>query len=636
VSNNAQISDLVLPVAVVAVVGMMIFPLPPAALDALLMVNISFALVLLVSAVYLAEPATFTALPTILLLSTLFRLGLNISTTRQILGQGSAPDIVLAFGSFVVGGSLIVGVVVFSIITLVQFLVIAKGAERVAEVAARFTLDAMPGKQMSIDADVRSGIIGLEEAKEKRNDLQRESKLYGSLDGAMKFVKGDAIAGLLITLINISAGLIIGVSQLGLSFNEAIQRFTLFTVGDGLVSQIPALLIAVGAGIVITRVENKDGRFPGRDLFSQLGREPQALATTGIMLIILAMLPGLPMISFFLMGLVLIFLAYRGFSNKRLAERDEDEVKFKPRIFSAIVFRLSKEATLLLQQQRELPQLIQKVRGEIFELWGIIVPDVQFDIDRDLRGVSAWICLNGVKITQLSRVDENFSYTMAEGFREFLNMHLHELIDDTQTRILLEAHQPVAEDLINNVIPSIISVTALTTILRQLIIEKVSVRELRTILQAVTEYHLKEGTGVPYNEEKGKRPGEIRELLAEVRIHLSKSISRMITDDNWNLKAWILAAKLDQALCQAAFSGAPLSPGFIDSLTNVLRLKIAESKKEKFVVLTTKHARNTLSRLMMQELPNFYAIAVDELSAEVKLELVGEITLSEGILREAA
>ena len=242
-----QLRDLLLPLILLLVVGMMIFPLPVLLLDFLLVCNITLSLSLLLGSVYLLEPERFTSLPTVLLLATLFRLGLNISTTRQVLGEGTAPDVVAAFGRVVISGNLVVGIVIFLIVALVQFLVIAKGAERVAEVAARFTLDAMPGKQMAIDADIRAGILSLSEARDRRKDLQRGSRLYGALDGAMKFVKGDAIAGLIITGINMVGGFFVGIVQRGLDVFTAAHRYTIFTICDGLVSQLPALLTAVAA-----------------------------------------------------------------------------------------------------------------------------------------------------------------------------------------------------------------------------------------------------------------------------------------------------------------------------------------------------------------------------------------------------
>ena len=646
--GKSEWKDLVLPFAVVAVVGMMIFPLPPAVLDSLLMCNVAFALCLLISSVYLAQPGTFTTLPTILLLATLFRLGLNISTTRQLLGQGIAPEIVGAFGNFVVSGNIVVGVVVFAIITLVQFLVIAKGAERIAEVAARFTLDAMPGKQMSIDADVRAGIIGLYEAKDKRLELQRESKLYGALDGAMKFVKGDAIAGLIITVINITAGLVVGVSQQGLSFSAAAEKYTIFTIGDGLVSQIPALLVAVAAGIAVTRVENKDSTFVGRDVFTQLSREPQALGTTGFVLFLLALVPGLPTLPFIVAAAGFAVAASLGAAQRNRNEQNANEAEFRPKIFSTLALRMSAEATALLQKEAALPKHIKELRNKFFERWGIVVPDVQFDVDPLLVGCQTKVYLFGVHSDTVrwgtSTEDQNSKETYSERLRNDLDSllaeHLANLVDDTQTRILLEVHQPVAEDLINNVVPEIISVTALTTILRQLIVEQVSIRELRTILQAIAEFHLLTEEGplahsLPVKRENGVLsqlkalgPGtgqtEMRELLAEVREKLARTISRNITDDEWQLHGWTLAPRLDHLLARISFAQTPLDPSLVEQ---VLRAVSNVESEERLVILTTKYARSVLAELLATQALDVQVVGINELVREVQLHLDGEIQL---------
>ncbi|PBD27707.1 EscV/YscV/HrcV family type III secretion system export apparatus protein, partial [Pseudomonas aeruginosa] len=246
--------DILLVVLLLAVVFMMVLPLPPLLLDILIAVNITISVVLLMMSVYIGSPLQFSVFPAVLLITTLFRLALSVSTTRMILLQADAGQIVNTFGSFVVGGNLVVGIIIFLIITIVQFLVITKGAERVAEVSARFSLDAMPGKQMSIDGDMRAGVIDVNEARARRAVIEKESQMFGSMDGAMKFVKGDAIAGLIIIVVNILGGIAIGVTQKGLSTADALQLYAVLTVGDGMVSQVPALLIAITAGIIVTRV----------------------------------------------------------------------------------------------------------------------------------------------------------------------------------------------------------------------------------------------------------------------------------------------------------------------------------------------------------------------------------------------
>ena len=281
--------DLILATCIVLIVGMLLLPLPTWALDLLIATNIAASLLLLTSALYLREGLDLAAFPTLLLVTTLFRLGLNISSTRLILLDADAGEIIYAFGDFVVRGDFAVGAVVFAILMVVQLVVVSKGAERVAEVGARFTLDAMPGKQMSIDAELRSGLLDRDGAREKRARLERESQFYGAMDGAMKFVKGDAIAGVIITLVNFCAGAAIGTLSRGLALTESLETYALLTIGDGLVSQIPSLLVSTSAGLVVTRVASRDGRSsPGSEVSSQLLRDERALGTAVAIRLILS------------------------------------------------------------------------------------------------------------------------------------------------------------------------------------------------------------------------------------------------------------------------------------------------------------------------------------------------------------
>src|SRR5437867_5046184 len=306
-----QFSDLILVACVGAMVGMMIIPLPTWLLDILLTVNITIAVTLLMVSIYISGATQIASYPTLLLITTLYRLALDISATRLILLNANAGEVIRAFGMFVVSGNFVVGAVIFLIITLVQFIVITEGAERVAEVAARFTLDAMPGKQMSIDADMRSGIIDFQEGRKRREALGRESQFYGAMDGAMKFVKGDAIAGIIITLINILGGLIIGVAMKDMEVMKAVQTYSILTIGNGLVSQIPALLISISAGMVVTRVasETPDSNL-GKDVATQILGQPKAIAVSSGLLAVMAIIPGLPKIPFMLLAVLAGSVAY--------------------------------------------------------------------------------------------------------------------------------------------------------------------------------------------------------------------------------------------------------------------------------------------------------------------------------------
>jgi type III secretion protein V len=297
-------TDVMLAVLLVGIIFMMILPLPTHLVDVLIAVSMSSGVILLMISVYISSPLAFSAFPSVLLLSTLYRLALSISTTRLILLQADAGQIVDTFGNFVVGGNLIVGLVVFLIITIVQFLVITKGSERVAEVSARFSLDAMPGKQMSIDSDMRAGVIDMDEARRRRGLVEQESQMFGSMDGAMKFVKGDAIAGLIIIVVNILGGVTIGVLQRGMSAADALHRYAILTIGDGLIAQIPALLISITAGIIVTRVSTEESTNLGADIGGQILAQPKALLIGAALLGAFALIPGFPSATFIALGLL--------------------------------------------------------------------------------------------------------------------------------------------------------------------------------------------------------------------------------------------------------------------------------------------------------------------------------------------
>jgi len=303
-------SDIMLAVGIVLILVMIVLPMPTFMIDVFIAINMTTGMILLMVAIYLPTPLAFSSFPSVLLITTLFRLALSISTTRLILLQGDAGEIILTFGEFVVGDNFAVGAVIFLIITIVQFVVITKGAERVAEVGARFSLDAMPGKQMSIDGDMRAGLIDMEEARRRRGLVEKESQLYGSMDGAMKFVKGDAIAGLIVTAVNIIGGITIGVVQRGLSAGEAVQIYSILSIGDGLVSQIPGLLISITAGIIVTRVSTDDNSNVGTDIGQQILAQPRAILIAGCLSFGFAAIPGFPYPVFIPLGLLLLAVSW--------------------------------------------------------------------------------------------------------------------------------------------------------------------------------------------------------------------------------------------------------------------------------------------------------------------------------------
>ena len=318
----ANRNDIVLAVMIVAIIFMMILPLPTLLVDVLIGMNMTLSAVLLMVAMYLPTPLAFSSFPSVLLVTTLFRLGISIATTRLILLQGDAGSIIDTFGNFVVGGNLVVGLVVFLILTIVQFVVITKGAERVAEVAARFSLDAMPGKQMAIDGDMRAGTIDMDEAKRRRRAVEKESQLYGAMDGAMKFVKGDAIAGLIIVAVNLLGGILIGMLQRGMTAGKAMQTYSILSIGDGLISQIPALFISICAGIIVTRVQSDEGPSNvGKDIGSQIMAQPRALIIGGCIALGMGFIPGMPSFVFLMLGIPLIGMGIAMRPRRKIDEK---------------------------------------------------------------------------------------------------------------------------------------------------------------------------------------------------------------------------------------------------------------------------------------------------------------------------
>ena len=408
-------SDIMVAVGVIMIVVMMITPLPTWLLSLLIVFNISLALVVVLVAMYNEEPLQFSIFPALLLIMTLFRLALNVSSTRLILLEGDAGEVIEQFGNFVVGGNPIVGLIVFLILVIVQFIVITKGSERVAEVAARFTLDAMPGKQMAIDADLNAGLINDIEARQRRIDIQRQADFYGAMDGATKFVKGDAIAGIVITLINITGGIIIGTFQLNLgSIGEVAVRFTLLTVGDGLVSQIPALLLSTATGIIVTKTAS-DANL-GSDLVSQIFANPKVLTITGFFLVALAAVPGLPFLPFATIGGFLIYIAYVMRKTVRESidkdEVDEIEAEVEEIKKSENVYNLLNVDTLELELGYGLISLVDAnqggdlldgvilIRRQIAIELGIVVPPVRIRDNMQLEPNKYLIKLKGVVMAE--------------------------------------------------------------------------------------------------------------------------------------------------------------------------------------------------------------------------------------------
>ena len=395
-------SDITIAVAAVAILVFMVIPLPPMLLDLLISFNITFALIILLASMYTMRPLELSAFPSILLLVTLFRLSLNVASTRIILIHGNegamaAGKVIQAFGSFVVGGNYLVGIIVFIILVVINFMVITKGAGRIAEVAARFTLDAMPGKQMSIDADLNAGLINEQEARARREEISQEAEYYGAMDGANKFVRGDAVAGIIITLANIIGGLAIGVFQNKMSFANAAQTYTLLTIGDGLVTQIPALIISTSAGIIVSRAGAESNL--GSEIISQILYQPRAIGVTAVVLFGFGIIPGLPLIPFWVLASLVGVLALliRRSAQQRAREEEEAQMSEEHEIPAEHLDSLPLLDTLAIEvgygliplvdteQNGELLERIKSIRRQVAHEIGIIVPPVHIQDNMQLK-----------------------------------------------------------------------------------------------------------------------------------------------------------------------------------------------------------------------------------------------------------
>ena len=418
IAKYSRFNDVVLAFLVVTIISLMIVPVPSYLVDALIALNLTISVVLLMMSLYIPNVLAFSTFPTLLLFTTLFRLALNITTTRMILLHANAGEIIYTFGKFVVGGNFVVGAVVFLILLIVNFLVITKGAERVAEVAARFTLDAMPGKQMSIDADMRAGTIDMDEAKRRRSNLERESQLYGAMDGAMKFVKGDSIAGLIITAINVVAGIIIGVSQKNMELGKAVTTYSILTIGDGLVSSIPSLLVSITSGIIVTKVGSAEGAILGRDIGSQVLGQPKALLVGGVMVIGLMLMPGFPKLPFLILAILILGIGYSlNFARNNTSRKNRSATKSQhkaPEVTqetseSNTGNEFSVATPLLLDVERSIEDTIEpdvlneqliQVRRALYHDLGVPFPGIHLRFNGSLAQNSYRILINEVPIAQ--------------------------------------------------------------------------------------------------------------------------------------------------------------------------------------------------------------------------------------------
>ncbi len=678
-------SDLSLGAAVVGILLFMVIPLPPFALDLLLAFSITLALVILLVSMYVQKPLEFSVFPSVLLLATLFRLTLNIATTRAILlngheGASAAGNLIKSFGGFVVGGNYVVGLIVFAILVVINFAVITKGAGRIAEVAARFTLDAMPGKQMSIDADLNAGFITEQEARERRERLAREAEYYGAMDGANKFVRGDAVAGILITLINILGGLAIGVFQKGMGFAAAAQNYTVLTVGDGLVSQIPALVISTAAGIIVSRAGNESSL--GSEMASQILVHPRPVGMAAAVLLGFALVPGLPTLPFLALSAGSGLLAWKLAAARKQAERDAVEERASAAAPAAEAFSAPPPVDVLAvevgygliplvdaRQNGELLERIKSIRRQLALELGVVLPPVHIQDNMQLNPGEYVILLKGNEVARAELMPQLHlalnpggaegelegvatreptyglpatwiresareaalaqGYTVVDAvtvltthFSETIRRHAHELIGRQDVQRMLEPLRQSHPKVVEELIPNLLSLGAVVKVLQNLLREQVPIRDLLQILEALADW-------APVTKDTDA-------LTEHVRRALARTITRLHASPDGTITAVTLGAESEQALLEALQRGEAgrvlaIDPGTARRMMNSLGRLIerAAARNVQPVVLCSAAVRLAFKRLLDRFLPNLSVLSYEEILNTVEIRSIGSVELSD-------
>jgi type III secretion protein V len=636
----SRYADLALAGLVVSIVGMMIVPLPTPLLDLLISVNIAAAVTLLLVAIYVSDALKIATFPTLLLLTTLFRLALEVSATRLILLRADAGEVIHAFGNFVVAGNLVVGAVIFLILTMIQFIVISKGSERVAEVAARFTLDAMPGKQMSIDAELRAGHIDHNEARRRRAALARESQLFGSMDGAMKFVKGDAIAGIVVLAVNIVGGLVIGIVQRGLDAATAARTYTVLTIGEGLVSQIPALVISTAAGIIVTRVASEEeGGHLGRDIGLQIIAQPKAIAIAAGLLLLLAIVPGLPAIPFLTLGAILGTVAWKLLrapavrpaaaaavgagtlptgAPRAAGAPAADDATLSP-LLTPVAVEVSAELGARLAGFAT--ELVPRLRERLFAELGLPLPAVRLRPGTPrLEGGRFVIRLNEVPLVRGEIARDRWDAAESEigdAVLALLRRYGHELFGLEEAQALLDALERTHPTLVREVIPKLVSPVLFTDIARRLVEEGISLRNLKDILGALAEWAPHERDPVALTE--------------HVRAALRRVITHRYTGDGGALAAYLLDPMIEDAIREsvqktATGSYLALEPQLSSDIVAAIGRAVGPGTAGA-VLLTGAEIRRYVRRLVETEHPNLAVLSFQELAPEAQIRPIARISV---------
>ena len=662
---------LAVPILVIMILVMMVLPLPPILLDLLFTFNIALAIIVIMVSVHTLKPLDFAVFPTVLLLTTLLRLSLNVASARVVLMEGhTGPDaagkVIEAFGKTLVGGNYTVGIIVFIILVIINFVVITKGAGRIAEVSARFTLDAMPGKQMAIDADLNAGMIGEDEARRRRAEIAQEAEFYGSMDGASKFVRGDAIAGILIMLINIIGGLIVGMAQHDLDFQTALNNYTLLTIGDGLVAQIPALIISTAAGIVVTRVGGDGAEDVGTQLLGQMFNNSKVLYLTGGMLGVMGIIPGMPY-AFLLLGVITGGIGYLMDNRAREAEaaRQQAAVAPPPAEMPEVgwddvvpVDTLGLEVGYRLiplvdrNQDGELLRRIRGIRKKFAQDMGFLVPAVHIRDNLELKPNAYRITLKGVEIGQgeafvgqflainpgrvmgdlkgtktkdptfglpavwvdgeVREQAQAFGYTVvdpstvvATHLSNVIQWHAMELLGREETQQLLDRVGKESPKLVEDLIPKTMPLGTLQKVLQNLLAEGVHIRDMRTIIESLAE--------------NAVRTQDADQLTSSVRMALGRAITQQLFPGNSEIQVIALAPRLESILMQATqmpgVDGPGLEPGLADQLLQGISRASEQMEQmgQPSVILVPGPLRSLLARFLRRSIPQLNVLAHAEI-----------------------
>eukprot|EP01047_Picozoa_sp_COSAG01_P000134 COSAG01_NODE_2_length_63927_cov_1357.611941_19_plen_694_part_00 len=679
-----SVADIALAIIVILIIALMIIPIPTAGLDLLMVLNVSISVTVLLVAMYLSEPLQFAAFPSMLLILTLFRLSLNISSTKLILSLGVNFDgkVVQAFAEFVTRGNFVVGIVVFAIVTLVQFMVVTKGSERVAEVAARFTLDALPGKQMSIDADLNAGLIDADQARERRKKLEQESTFFGSMDGANKFVKGDAVAGIVIVFVNVIGGLIIGRFQQGLSLGESAETFTRFTIGDGLVSQVPALLIAIATGLVVTKSASQESL--ATDVKDQIFSQPKAFAVTSFILVLCGMVPGLPTIPFMVMGCVLAVSAYwimkvkSGDADGALeaSEQSAKEAMKKPEnllstlTLDPIALKAGRNLVYLIDPAQNGPLLerITLVRYHIGQELGFVIPGVRVMDDLALSPNQYQIAIRGIRVgmgealsghlfvqktpaelkklgiagvESLDPVTQEVATWVSEElldalqehniavmnvtdfisyhFSQVVKIHADEIMTRQNVQALLELVKNNNAAIVRELVPDTLSLGQVHKVLQTLVHEQVSIRDLSTILEKLADYaHVSRDTNL---------------LVEYVRQSLARQICREYMDEKDGITVFTIDPRLEETMVNSLHqseygSFLALDPEVGDKVLAKTRefFRSFNKMQKPFVALCSPRLRSHFKKFTERNFASLIVLSYNEIIPEAKVQSLGVIS----------